>query len=59
MNEKYIVLFSPDFKHKVDSFNLYVTNNYVKRTIALGDIYRELTRAPLIRFTGRIISSFL
>ena len=33
MNKKYIVLFSPDFKYKVDSFNLYITDNYVKRTI--------------------------
>ena len=27
------VLFSPDFKHKVDSFNLYITDNYVKKAI--------------------------
>ena len=27
------MLFSPDFKYKVDSFNLYITDNYVKRTI--------------------------
>ena len=33
MNMKYIVLFSPDFKCKVDSFNLYITDNSVKRTI--------------------------
>ena len=33
MNKKYIVLFSPDFEHKVDSFNLYIIDNYVKRTI--------------------------
>ena len=33
MNKKYIVLFSSDFKCKVDSFNLYITDNYVKRTI--------------------------
>ena len=33
MNKKYIVLFSPDFKYKVDSFNLYITDNYVKTTI--------------------------
>ena len=33
MNKKCMVLFSPDFKHKVDSFNLYIVGNYVKRTI--------------------------
>ena len=33
MNKKDIVLFSPDFKYKVDSSNLYITDNYVKRTI--------------------------
>ena len=27
------MLFSPDFKYMVDSFNLYVTDNNVKRTI--------------------------
>ena len=37
MNKKYIVLFSPDFKYKVDSFNLYITDNYV-----LGGVYHEL-----------------
>ena len=31
--KKYMVLFSPDFKYKVDSFNLYIIDNYVKRTI--------------------------
>ena len=33
MNKKYIVLFSLNFKDKVDSFNLYITDNYVERTI--------------------------
>ena len=33
VNKKYIVLFSPDFKYKIDSFNLYIIDNYVKRTI--------------------------
>ena len=28
-----MVLLSPDFKCKVDSFNLYIIDNYVKRTI--------------------------
>ena len=28
-----MVLFSQDFKYKVDSFNLYIVENYVKRTI--------------------------
>ena len=32
-----MVLFSPDFKYKVNSFNLYVIGNYVKRTI--GEVY--------------------
>ena len=31
------MLFSPDFKYKVDSFKLYITDNYVKRTV-----YHEL-----------------
>ena len=31
VNKKYIVLFSLDFKNKVDSFNLYITDNYVKK----------------------------
>ena len=33
VNKKYKVLYSPDFKYKVDSFNLYIIENYVKRTI--------------------------
>ena len=28
-----MALFSPDFKYKVDPFNLYIIDNYVKRTI--------------------------
>ena len=28
-----MALFSSDFKYKVDSFNLYIIDNYVKRTI--------------------------
>ena len=28
-----MALFSPDFKYKVDSLNLYIIDNYVKRTI--------------------------
>ena len=32
VNKKYMVLFSPDFEYKVDSFNLYIIDNYVKRT---------------------------
>ena len=31
--KKYVVLFGPDFKYKVDSFNLYIIDNYVKKTI--------------------------
>ena len=41
MNKKYMVLFSPDFKYKVDSFNLYIIDNYVKRTI--GSVSRKLS----------------
>ena len=37
MNKKYMVLFTPDFKYKVDSFNLYIIGNYVKRTV--GEVY--------------------
>ena len=37
MNKKYIALFSPDVKYKVDSFNLYIIGNYFKRTI--GEVY--------------------
>ena len=33
VNKKYVVLFSPGFKYQVDSFNLYIIENYVKRTI--------------------------
>ena len=33
MNKKYMVLFSPDFEYKVNSFNLYIIDNYVKMTI--------------------------
>ena len=28
-----MVLFSPDFKYKIDPFDLYIIDNYVKRTI--------------------------
>ena len=27
-----MMLFAPDFKYKVDSLNLYIIDNYVKRT---------------------------
>ena len=37
MNKKYMVLFTPDFNCKVNSFNLYIIGNYVKRTI--GKVY--------------------
>ena len=33
MNKKYMMLFSPDFKYKVKSFNLYIIDKYVKRAI--------------------------
>ena len=32
VNKKYMVLFSPDFECKVNFLNLYVIDNYVKRT---------------------------
>ena len=27
-----MLLFSPDFKYKVDPFNVYIIDNYVKKT---------------------------
>ena len=33
VNKKYMVLFSPDFKYEVDSFNFYIKDNYVNKTI--------------------------
>ena len=33
VNKKYMVLFYTDFKNKADSFNLYIMDNNVKRTI--------------------------
>ena len=33
VNKKYMVLFSTDFRYKIGSFNLYIIDNYVKRTI--------------------------
>ena len=33
MNKKYMVLLSPDFEYEVDSFIIYIIDNYVKRTI--------------------------
>ena len=61
MDKKYIVLFSPDFKYKIDSFNLYITENYVKRTIGRYILRIEKPLAPktIIRFIDRMISSFL
>ena len=43
MKKKYMVLFSPDFKYKVDSFNLYIIDNYLERTGLLGGVYRKLS----------------
>ena len=43
VNKKYMVLFSLDFKYKVDSFNLYIIeNNYVKGTTNWG-VYHKLS----------------
>ena len=58
MNKQYIVLFFPDFKDKVDSFNLYIADIYVKRIIGKCIPRIENIRKPLIRFIDRIISSF-
>ena len=60
-NKKYVVLFSPDFKYKVDSFNLQIVDNYVKKTIGrcIPRIEWLLAPKPLISFIDRIISSFL
>ena len=41
MNKKYVVLFSSDFKYKIDSFNLYIIDNYGKGL--LGGVYCELS----------------
>ena len=56
-----MVLFPPDFKYKIDSFNLYIIDNYVKRTIGrcIPRIEQLFALKPLIRFIDRIISSFL
>ena len=32
VNKKYMMLFSPDFKYKVESFNLYIIDKYFTRT---------------------------
>ena len=36
-----MMLFSMDVEYKVDSFNLYIIDNYVKGI--LGGVYRELS----------------
>ena len=56
-----MVLFFPDFEYKVDSFNLYIIDNYVKRTIGrcIPRIEYFLAPKPLVRFIDRIIPSFL
>ena len=61
VNKKYFVLFSPDFEYKVDSFNLYIIDNYVKKTIGrcILRIEQLLVPKPLIRSIDRIISSFV
>ena len=41
LDKKYMLLFSPDFKYKVDPFSVDVIDNYVKEL--LGGIYRELS----------------
>ena len=41
VDKEYMVLFSTDFKYNLDPFNLYIIDNYVKRTI--GRWYRELS----------------
>ena len=33
VNKKYMVLFPPGFRYNVHSFNLYIIDNYVNRTI--------------------------
>ena len=38
-----MVLFSLDFKYKVNSFNLYIIGNYVKRTIGEVDSANGVT----------------
>ena len=46
VTKKYMVLFSPDFKYKVDSFNLYIIDNYVERTTGKCILQIELPLAP-------------
>ena len=42
------MLFSPDSKYEVDSFNLYIRDNYVKRTIGRC-IHHELKTLKTIK----------
>ena len=50
-----MMLFSPNFKYKVESFNLYIIHKYVKRTIGIRipQIEQLLAPKPLIRFIDR------
>ena len=53
VNKKYMVLFSPDFECKVDSFNLYIINNYVKRTTVFPRINARGVYFKIRDFRGR------
>ena len=62
MNKKYIVLFSPDFKYKIDSFKLYIIDNYVKRTIGrynsintLLNRYKSVLSAQMTKSLGKSV----
>ena len=50
-----MMLFSPDFKYKVESVYLYIIDKYVKRTIGrrILQIEQLLAPKPLIRFIDR------
>ena len=50
-----MMLFSQDFKYKVESFNLYIIDRYVKRTIGrrVPQIEKLLAPKPLITFIDR------
>ena len=50
-----MMLLFPDFKYKVESFNIYIIDKYVKRTIGrpMPQIVSLLAPKPLIRFIDR------
>ena len=60
LNKNYVV-FSPHSMYKVDPFNYFIMDNYVKRTIGRCMLRVEYPRAPpkpSMRFIDRIILFF-